>query len=177
MSADVQPKSGTIVTENVARSNFNRWTTNLQARADEEKGSFDSTQLLAQQVGKIFDAETEEEMDAADEGGTVAGQDFTDIIIEIHGYRLERDSKFTTSAGVFAWIDATVQQPNKKGFEVGESITLNSGAPLVIAKLEWYRSHDRFPVKCYFKSYETRGGNTVIKLKRYEAPAVTATTA
>lgn len=173
-TADVAAKEGKVVAKD-AKADLERWTANLQARADEaESTEVDRTAILAQQVSKIFSAETEEELDQADQGGTVAGIDFTDIAIEIHGYRLERDSKFTTDLGVFAWIDATVMQANKKGYAVGEPITLNTGAGLVVAKLEWYRAHNALPKTCILKAAETRKGNSVLKLYSYDSPAITA---
>jgi hypothetical protein len=173
-TADVATaKEGKVVAKD-AKADLERWTTNLQARADEASNEeFDGTAILAQQVGRIFNAETEEELDAADQGGTVAGKDFTDIAINVHSYRLERDSKFTTDLGVFTWIDATVVQANKKGFAVGEPVTINTGAGLVIAKLEWYRAHNMLPKTCVLKATETRKGNTVLKLYSYDSPAVT----
>lgn len=173
-TADVATaKEGKVVAKD-AKADLERWTANLQARADEASNEeFDGAAILAQQVGRIFNAETEEELDAADQGGTVAGKDFTDIAIDVHSYRLERDSKFTTDLGVFTWIDATVVQANKKGFAVGEPVTINTGAGLVIAKLEWYRAHNMLPKTCVLKATETRKGNTVLKLYSFDSPAVT----
>jgi hypothetical protein len=173
-STDVAAKEGKIVSRD-AKADLDRWTANLQARADESKEeSFDRTALLAQQVSKIFNAEDEDQLDAADQGGSVAGQDFTDVVVEIHDYRLERDSQYTTDTGVFAWIDAVVMQANKYGYAVGEPVTINTGAALVIAKLEWYRMKDLLPKKCVFKASKTRSGNTVLKLYRFDSPAITA---
>ena len=172
-AADVTAKEGTVVAKDVS-GNFDRWTANLQARADATSNEeFDAKAILAQQVSRIFDAENEDQLDEADQGGTVAGKDFTDIVIEVRGYRLERDSKFTTDLGVFCWIDAVVMQQNKEGFAIGEPVTINTGAGLVIAKLEWYRAHDQLPKKCVLKSTETRKGNTVLKLYRFDSVAVT----
>lgn len=173
-TADVAAaKEGKIVARD-AKADLERWTANLQARADESREEFDPTAILAQQVSRIFESENEDELDEADQGGTVAGKDFTDIAFEVQGYRLERDSKFTTDTGVFAWIDATVMQANKKGYPVGSPVTINCGAGLVIAKLEWYRAHNMLPKKCVLKATETRSGNTVLKLYRFDSPAITA---
>jgi hypothetical protein len=173
-TADVAAaKEGKVVSRD-AKADLVRWTDNLQARADEASSEeFDSTAILAQQVTKIFAAETEEELDAADQGGTVAGKDFTDIAFQVNGYRLERESKFTTDLGVFTWIDGTVKQGNKKGFAIGDPVTINTGAGLVIAKLEWYRAHNALPKTCVLKATETRKGNTVLKLYSFDSPAVT----
>jgi hypothetical protein len=173
-SADVAAKEGKIVSRD-AKADLARWTDSLQARADEASNDeIDSTAILAQQVSKMFDAETEEELDEASQGGTVAGKDFTDVGFEVRSYRLERDSKFTTDLGVFCWIDAVVIQANKKGHEIGSPITINTGAGLVIARLEWYRMKNLLPKKVILKATETRKGNTVLKMYGFDSPAITA---
>jgi hypothetical protein len=177
-SADATAKEGKVIVRDFgaeSQASLNRWTASLQARADETSNeTADPSAILAQQVSKMFNAETEEELDEATQGGTVAGKDFTDIGFEVRDYRLERDSKFTTDLGVFCWIDGVVIQPNKKGYAIGSPITINTGAGLVIARLEWYRMKNLLPKKVVLKATETRKGNTVLKMYGFDSPAITA---
>jgi hypothetical protein len=159
MAQDVQPVEGKAIEIRP----YERFVKNLQTRAAESdrNRSFD---VAASQMDKILTAETEEEFWDADEGGTVSGKDFTDIAIQINGYEIARsDDKYESDLGVYVNINATLLQ-NAKGYKTGEQVIINTGASLVVTKLEAARARDMFPIKCFIKGTEAKNG-TVLKLR------------
>lgn len=166
MATDVQtqPKEGKVAEIRP----HERFVANLKARAVEaqgEDGKTRSFEIAASQMDKILSAETEEDIWDADEGGTVAGKDFTDVALEILDYQLtESDDKYDSPLGVYVNIKATLLQKTK-GYDVGEVVVINTGATLVITKLEAFRSKGMIPgLKCMIRGTEAKNG-TVLKLR------------
>lgn len=169
MSADLQAKDGNAV----ALRPHERFVKNLQERAAENNRSMEVT---AKQVNKILSAETEADIWDADEGGTVSGQDFTDVEIEIRGYEIApSDDQYESLFDVYVNIDAVTLQ-EAKGYGIGEAVIINTGAPLVITKLEMFRARDMFPVQAVIKGTVAKKG-TVLKLRPVPKRSTPATTA
>jgi hypothetical protein len=172
-TTDVAAKEGTVIEPKP----HDRFVANLKARAvaaqgdDGKKRSFE---IAASQMDKILTAETEEDIWDADEGGTVSGKDFTDIAIEINGYELtESDDKYDSPLGVYVNINATTLQ-KAKGYDVGEIVIINTGATLIITKLEAFRSKGLIPgLRCIIKGTEAKNG-TVLKLRPLASVATPA---
>lgn len=173
MPADVQPKTGNAV----ELKPHERFVRSLQARAAENANNGSrNREILAGQVNKILAADTDEEFWNADEGGTIAGQDLQDVPMEILGYEITPSSdEYTSDFGVYVNIDATLLA-SEKGYSAGEKVIVNTGAPLIITKLEAARARDMFPLRCVIKGTKAKNG-TVLKLRPLPNIAVSATTA
>jgi hypothetical protein len=167
-NADVQPKTGTTI----APRPHERFVANLQARAQENGGKNRAFEVAASQMDKILSAETEEDIFNADEGGTISGQDFVNEPFEVRSYEISQsDSKYDSDLGVYVNIQA-VALTDSKYATAGEQIVINTGATLVITKLEALRARNLLPVKVVIRATPARNGD-VLKLR--QAPPVTVT--
>src|SRR5581483_11392521 len=134
-SGEVQTKEGNALEIRP----YERFVKSLQERAA-ENGNSRSFEVGANQMDKILKAETEDEIWDADEGGVVAAKDFKDIEIEIRDYTLAPSSdQFESDLGVYVNIDAVVLQETR-GFSPGEVVIINTGAKLIVTKLEQLKS-------------------------------------
>lgn len=124
-------------------------------------------QVMADQVDNILTAETEDDIWDADEGGTTAAKDLTGVPLRIHSYDVVESGKFKTDFGVYALLNAT-------NLVTGADVRLNTGAPLVLAKLRAFEARELLPVDVIFEGIETASGNTVLKMRPYRRAAVLA---
>lgn len=130
-------------------------------------------QVMADQVDKILTAETEDDIWGADEGGTTAAKDLTNVPLRVHSYDVVESGKFRTDFGVYALLTAT-------NLVTGDDVRLNTGAGLILAKLRAFEAigymggGDKGPIDVIFEGIETASGNTVLKMKQYLRAAVLA---
>jgi hypothetical protein len=140
------------------------------ARRAEADGATRSFDVAANQMDKLLNAETEQEIWDADEGGTFSGQDMIDIELLIRGYKVAVSSdEYDSPLGVYILIDAV-------RLDTGDEIVVNTGSPLIITKLRKLESRELLPAEAVIRGYKAAKG-TVLKLKQIPARAVQSQTA
>lgn len=144
----------------------------LASRAEESE-TVRGSDVMDQQLDAMLAAETPEDIWEADSGGTIAGQNFTDVPIRITGYSVVKGGEqFAAPLGVYILITATVLDgANAEGADTGDTVTLNTGAPLIIGKLRVLEANGLLPVDCFIKGTKTPNG-TVLKLRPYQVKTV-----
>lgn len=173
MSTDMQPTTGNAISP----SPYARFKANLAARAaeletDEVARRARSEEIISSQANRILNASSVDDIWNADKGGTVSGKDMVGVEIEIRGYVLAPSDDEYEGSDVYVNIDAVLMQDHEARHP-GEEIVVNCGAPLVVTKLEMFRSVDAFPIEAVLRSYGKRG---VLKLEPAPRRATRSTT-
>lgn len=158
MSADVEQNAQTGTVEGPRP--YERFAASLQRKAAQEKerGHFD---LTANQIDAALTAETEEDIWDSDEGGLVALKDLVGAELRIEGYRIlpSTDPEMDNGLGVF--LIGTAVLLNDVSGTPGEVIQFNTGVATVIAKLEAFQGHGRFPLETLVTSVKAGKGDMV----------------
>jgi hypothetical protein len=125
--------------------------------------------ITAQQMSKIFSA-PDEEVDTADMGGTIGGREFENVEFEIQSFDVsettENDEYGEAPLGVFALIRGVALQDDRaNNLKVGDPIILNTGAPLVIAKVRSWEQREMFPLPAVIRGTKSKAGR-VLRIER-----------
>ena len=166
-------KEGTVIA-NGATGTVQSFSEYMIARAGEEKetagaGAFDS------QLASMISAQTEAEVWAADESGTIQGRDLIGCEVRIHDLTShESTNEEFEGNGFFVTCNATLLAGPKnvltaQGLTVGQDFVLSTGAILIIGKIRWYESKNKLP----FDGLIVKAGRA-IKLARIPERAVQA---
>lgn len=139
----------------------------LGRRADSEKVNR-AHDVAASQIDRILQAETEEEIWNADEGGVVSGQDMEDVELLIRGFGVAKsDDKFDTDLGHYVLIDAV-------RLDDGADVIVNTGSSLIITKLRMFEVRDLFPIEAVIKGQPTSNGGRLLRLRPVPKRAIVA---
>jgi hypothetical protein len=166
---EVEPvRSGNVI----LRTKVQDFQSYLLGRAESSAG-VRSTEVTDNQVAKILQAaETGEEQDVwdADEGGLVSAKDFahtpTNVSPEfvLHGFTIAASSdQYDAPLGVFASLDTTIVSVDPR-FSMGETVVINTGAPLILAKARALEARGMLPQRCVIVAIPARKGD-VLKLR------------
>lgn len=146
--------------------------------------SFRGEDVMSGQAERILGAETEKEIWDADAGGVIQMRDVPGLEVEIRTYEpvVSNRDDIQGGHGYYISAEATVlggpeEILTKNGLDVGMDITIQTGAPLAIAKLRAFEQKDLLPVQCVITAIPTASGNTVVKLRPLPKRTVKATTA
>jgi hypothetical protein len=133
----------------------------LGRRAEADAAGNDAFDITSKQIDKIFDAETEDDIWDADEGGTIACQDYIGNLVRINSYRVMRSTndEYDAALGVWVLIDCV-------NLETGDPVILNTQSPMIIAKLRAFETKNLLPINAKIDGTKTQNGNTVLRLKR-----------
>ena len=159
-----EPRTGTVVSPR-PHDQFKDYL----ARVAESTTGTRSLEVAQNQMDKILNADSAQDIWNADEGGTVNGQDMVDVELEIRGYQVAKsDEQYDAALGVYALIDAT-------RLDTGETVVINTGAPLIIAKLRMFEVKGLLPILGVIRGTQAKNG-TVLKLKPIPPRAVSSET-
>lgn len=136
----------------------------------------DSTDVAANQIDRIFSAETEADIWDADQGGTVQARDVIGIVVEIRSMRMQESERFEGSP-YYANFDVTCLGGPKEvlaraSLSVGASFVLQTGAELIIAKVRAFESRNMLPVRAIIAGTRTSSGFDVLKLAQVPAGTI-----
>jgi hypothetical protein len=142
-----------------------RFIGSLMARAERE-GQTLGRDVSLSQIDKVLQAETEEDVWNADEGGTVSGQDMIDVEMQILSITVAPSSdEYDATLGVFINIKAI-------RLDTGDEIVVNTGADKIITKLVKFESMGLLPIEGVIRGVKTRNG-TMLTLRPLPKRAVT----
>lgn len=178
-----EPKTGTVIPAEEGFSNFLRMMEDLAELEKATGGGLDTTEA---DVMAILTADDEETMWEADDLVSIGGKDIAGIEMELidfvvkYGEKEDIETKFVAPVSgkkMFLLIRSVRLSGGKKlpQVAIGEEFTWNTGAPRVVGKLFWLRSHGHLPgQKAVIESKELGGVKAVIKLKEISARPVQA---
>lgn len=147
----------------------------LQRRAEDSDG-VRGYEIAQQQMDKILTAESDQDVWDADEGGTIAGNDFCDVEFRIHGFDIATsDDEFESVLNVYALIRGTLLQ-EWNGEPVGAEVLVNTGAPLIVTKLRMLELREMLPADVVIRGTKAKKG-TVLKLRPVPKRAASGTVA
>lgn len=160
-----EEKTGTVQEMRPAQ----RFRAYMLDRAARES-STDAEEVSANQVDKIFAAETDDEIWDADSGGTIQARDCVGLEIEILSMRAQESDRFE-GAPYYVNIDVTVLGGDRavltrNGLTIGANAVLQTGAELIIAKIRKFEAKGSLPVRGVISGTETNSGFMVLKLAR-----------
>ena len=154
MSAVAKKTDGTV-----ELSKFDQFIAFAQERAELDASYNTSEELAREQVIKIVDAETVDDLFAAMKSQGLTGlRDLENgAELTIRGYRLVKSNnpELSGRTGVFAVIDAV-------DMVSGEDLALDTSIERAIAFLLKCEMIDAFPVHVRLDKKQTMGGNTLI---------------
>lgn len=141
-------------------------------RAHQETTQADlAEQISASNMDAIFQAETEEEIWAAGNGGTVQGRDAEDLEMEVRSFRSVISTRQDIEGrGYYITADATClggpeETLRKLGLSVGDDFAFQTGADDIVYRLRAFELREMFPVRCVVRGIKTSSGQTVLKLR------------
>jgi hypothetical protein len=160
MANEPSVQSGTAI----APKPHERFIQSLNARAEREGATLGRDVSLSQ-IDKVLQAETEEDVWNADEGGTVSGQDMIDVEIEILSLTVAPSSdEYDATLGVFINIKAI-------RLDTGDETVINTGADKIITKLVKFEAMGLLPIQGVIRGVKTRNG-TMLTLRPLPKRAV-----
>lgn len=147
-----------------------------------QRASAESTQaaedVSANQIGKVFAAESAEDILGSVSGGTVQARDVVGLEIEIHSMRMQESERYEGSP-YYANLDVTVlggtREVLARSGPVGSQIVLQTGAEIIIAQVRALEAKNYLPTKAVVAGTETGNGFTVLKLAPMPERTTTAT--
>lgn len=167
--ADTRKKGFTMSVDSVsgnavAPKPHERFIQSLTNRAERE-GATIGRDVSMSQIDKVLEADTEDEVWDADEGGTVSGQDMIDVELQFQSLTVAPSAdEYDATLGVFVNIKA-VRLDN------GDEVTVNTGADKIISKLVKFESMGLLPIEGVIRGVKTRNGNMLV-LRRVPKRAV-----
>lgn len=151
---------------------FHRWML-AQAKAY-GNGDSDAITITDNQVERILTAESEDAIWDADLGGAVQGRDVGGLEVTIRGYRpmvAKPREDVQNDKGYYISMDCTViggprEVLTRNMLAIGADVQLQTGAPLIIAKVRAMEAREMLPVNAMILAIPTAAGNNVLKLAR-----------
>jgi hypothetical protein len=141
---------GTVTNRDVAAAMFEDFKGYLASRAEDPSAV--AMEMNRLNLKKILEAETEEEMLAADESEMQGGRDLTDTEMRVRGFRVfTATDRFFAPLGHFIIVDAET-------LDDGTELTFDTASPMVIGKLRWIEAHNGFPYDCVLRGVQTPNG-------------------
>jgi len=132
-----------------------------------------------QQVQRLLDAETDEEIWDADQGGTFQGKDCVGLEIQVNSLTvvLSKREDIVSRQGYYISADAVclggpAEVLKSLGLSVGEQFVFQTGAPLIVTKLRAFEARGRLPVKGVVTGLKTGTDNTLLKLRPLPVRAI-----
>ena len=133
--------------------------------------------VMDAQVDRIITVASDEDASAediwnADAGGTVQARDVPGLEVRISSIEsvLSNREDIENSKGYYASMAATVLGgPEdvlvRNGIQLGADIVLQTGAELIISKVQAFKSRDLLPIDAVITAIPTASGNDVLKLR------------
>lgn len=143
-------------------------------RRAEVEGPQMASEVSGDSIDKIVTAQTVEDVWAADEGGTISGQDFEDVEHRINSFMVAPSSdEYSANLGVYVAIKATLLQ-EYDGKPPGTEVTIVTGAASLIAKLRMFEQMNALPIDGIIKGTKTAKG-TLLRYRPVPKRAITVT--
>jgi hypothetical protein len=142
---------------------FRSW---LISQADNEDNR--SNDVVDSQLDRMLGETDVDAIMSADDQGTHQARDLVGLEFEgpWDGFRVVKSSeKFDAPLGIYVQFQVTaLSRMAGKGIEIGDSILISTGAPLVIGKLRTLEANGFLPMKLMIAGQEAPNG-TVLKLR------------
>jgi hypothetical protein len=162
-----------------------RYHTYMLTRAQAEDNKPAGPEIMASQVEKILNAETEDAIWDSDTGGTVQARDVPGLEVEIRDLRIVRSTREFEDGGenkgYYGSMNVTVlggprDLLTRHALRVGDDAVLQTGADLILSKVRSFEARELLPVKGVIQSTDTASGNTVLRLVRMPERVTQAST-
>lgn len=126
--------------------------------------------VAANQIGKIVEAETADDIFDAVAGGTIQARDVVGLEVQILSMRMQESDRYEGSP-YYANLDVTVlggprEVLTRASLTVGASAVLQTGAEIIIAMVRQAEAKNLLPLDAVIAGTETSSGFTVLKLAR-----------
>ena len=128
-------------------------------------------EVMLKQALSILAADSVEDIEKADMGGTIQGRDVDGLEVTINSFEpvISTRDDLESSLGYYASCDAVVNRWDKDkltrfGLEIGQNFVLQSGAPLFILKIAALEMAGALPYRGMVRAIKTQSDRSVVKL-------------
>jgi hypothetical protein len=172
-----QAKTGEVMTPRPAEAFRNYMLREAQDAATGPNKGMRAADVMDSQVDRIItvasdDNATDDDIWNADAGGTVQARDVPGLEVRIKDITAVLSSRedIENSKGYYASMNATIiGGPEdvlvRNGLQLGADIVLQTGAELIVSKVQAFKSRDRLPIEAVITAIPTASGNDVLKLR------------
>lgn len=170
MSDDKTPATTNAVQGNaVTLRPADRFRAYMAQRAAAESAQ-SGEDVAANQIGKIVEAETADDIFDAVAGGTIQARDVVGLEVEIQSMRMQESDRYEGSP-YYANLDVSViggpvEVLRRADLQVGATAVLQTGAEIIIAQVRQAEAKGLLPLRAVIAGSETSSGFTVLKLGR-----------
>lgn len=133
---------------------FEQFVSAIRLEAEMADQIDEGTNIAADVIGRILEAESLDEAFSAQDAGLQNGKDFVDVEIVVHDFLVRTsDSKYNKDGSLGVYVRVSGAR-----LDNGESFQFFTGAPNVVALLWKARNTDSLPLECKIQSKETANG-------------------